>query len=69
MGNPYKNEIPQPYSRTVEGFSYYYIADHRNYIFYAELVIRHSENKKLYLYDIINIKKKRAPRLSNKAVR
>ena len=26
-------------------------------IFHAELVIRHSENKKLYLYDIINIKK------------
>lgn len=26
-------------------------------IFYAELVIRHSENGKLYLYDIINIKK------------
>ena len=26
-------------------------------IFHAELVIRHSENRKLYLYDIINIKK------------
>ena len=26
-------------------------------VFQAELVIRHSENKKLYLYDIINIKK------------
>jgi hypothetical protein len=25
--------------------------------FHAELVIRHSENRKLYLYDIINIKK------------
>ncbi len=26
-------------------------------VFHAELVIRHSENRKLYLYDIINIKK------------
>lgn len=26
-------------------------------VFHAKLVIRHSENKKLYLYDIINIKK------------
>lgn len=26
-------------------------------VFHAELAIRHSENKKLYLYDIINIKK------------
>ncbi len=26
-------------------------------IFHAELVIRHSENRKMYLYDIINIKK------------
>lgn len=26
-------------------------------IFHAELIIRHSENKRLYLYDIINIKK------------
>ena len=26
-------------------------------VFHAELVMRHSENKKLYLYDIINIKK------------
>lgn len=26
-------------------------------IFYVELVIRHSENRKMYLYDIINIKK------------
>ncbi len=38
-------------------------------IFHAELVIRHSENGKLYLYDIINIKKKRVPHLSHKAVR
>ena len=26
-------------------------------VFHAELVIRHSENGKLYLYDVINIKK------------
>lgn len=26
-------------------------------VFHVELVIRHAENKKLYLYDIINIKK------------
>lgn len=38
-------------------------------VFRAELVIRHAADKKLYLYDIINIKKKRAPRLSTKAVR
>lgn len=34
-----------------------------------EVMIRHSENGKMYLYDIINKKKKRAPRLSHKAVR
>lgn len=38
-------------------------------VFHAELVIRHAEDKKLYLYDIMNIKKKRVPRLSHKAVR
>ena len=26
-------------------------------VFHAELVIRHSEDDKMYLYDIINIKK------------
>lgn len=26
-------------------------------VFHAELLIRHSEDKKLYLYDIVNIKK------------
>ena len=35
-------------------------------VFHAELVIRHSENKKLYLYDVINTKKKRVPRLSHR---
>ncbi len=38
-------------------------------MFYVELVIRHAVDRKLYLYDIINIKKKRVPRLSHKAVR
>lgn len=37
-------------------------------VFHAELVIRHFENKKLYLYDIINIKK-RVHRFSHKTVR
>ena len=35
----------------------WYRYDSRYNIFHAELVIRHSENRKLYLYDIINIKK------------
>ena len=26
-------------------------------VFHAELVIRHAEDKKMYLYDIMNIKK------------
>lgn len=30
-------------------------------VFHAELVIRHSENRKLYLYDVINIKKTSTP--------
>ena len=30
-------------------------------VFHAELVIRHSEDRKLYLYDIINIKKNGHP--------
>lgn len=38
-------------------------------VFHVELVIRYAEDRKLYLYDIINIKKKRVPRLSHKAVR
>ena len=41
----------------------------RYHVFHAELVTRYSENRKLYLYDIINIKKKRVPRLSHKTVR
>ena len=36
--------------------------------FHASLIVRYSEDKKLYLYDILNIKKKRATRLSHKAV-
>lgn len=38
-------------------------------VFYAELVIRHSESKKLYLYDIVNIKKETSTPLEPKAVR
>ena len=37
-------------------------------VFHASLLIRHSEDGKKYLYDIIDIKKKRATRLSHKAV-
>ena len=37
-------------------------------VFHASLIVRHSEDKKLYLYDILDIKKKRATRLSRKAV-
>lgn len=32
-------------------------------VFYAELVIRHSTNGKLYLYDVVNIKKETGPPL------
>ena len=37
-------------------------------VFHASLLIRHDEDGKKYLYDIIDIKKKRATRLSHKAV-
>lgn len=37
-------------------------------IFHASLIVRYSEDGKLYLYDVIDIKKKRATRLSRKAV-
>ena len=37
-------------------------------IFHASLIVRYAENKKMYLYDILDIKKKRAIRLSHKAV-
>lgn len=30
-------------------------------VFHVELVIRHAEDKKMYLYDIINIKKTSTP--------
>lgn len=30
-------------------------------VFHGELVIRHSQDGKLYLYDVINTKKKRVP--------
>ncbi len=35
-------------------------------VFQAVLLIRHAQDGKLYLYDLINIKKKRVSRLSNK---
>lgn len=38
-------------------------------VFHVELVIRYAEDKKLYLSDIINIKRNEAPRLRLKAVR
>lgn len=34
-------------------------------IFHMEMLIRHDTDGKWYLYDVVNIKKKRAPRLSN----
>ena len=34
-------------------------------IFRIEMLIRHATDGNLYLYDMVNIKKKRAPRLSN----
>ena len=34
-------------------------------IFRIEMLIRHAADGNLYLYDMVNIKKKRAPRLSN----
>lgn len=34
-------------------------------VFSAVLLIRHAHNGKLYLYDLVNIKKKRVSRLSN----
>lgn len=34
-------------------------------IFGARILIRHDEDGKMYLYDILRIKKKRASRLSN----
>ena len=39
-------------------------------LFHASLIVRYLEDTKLYLYDILNIeiKKKRATRLSHKAV-
>ena len=37
-------------------------------IFHASLIVRYSEDNRMYLYDIIDIKKKRATRLSRKAV-
>lgn len=37
-------------------------------VFHTSLIVRHSEDKKLYLYDILDIKKKQATRLSHKAV-
>ena len=35
-------------------------------VFQAVLLIRHAQDGKLYLYDLVNIKKKRVSRLSNK---
>lgn len=35
-------------------------------VFHASLLVRHDENGKMYLYDIIDIKKKRATRLDHK---
>ena len=37
-------------------------------VFHASLLIRHANNNKMYLYDIIDIKKKRAPLWSCKAL-
>ncbi|MDO4967117.1 MAG: XRE family transcriptional regulator, partial [Lachnospiraceae bacterium] len=37
-------------------------------VFQASLIVRHSEDERLYLYDILDTKKKRATRLSHKAV-
>lgn len=34
-------------------------------VFRIEMLIRHATDGNLYLYDMVNIKKKRAPRLSN----
>ena len=34
-------------------------------VFRIEILIRHATDGNLYLYDMVNIKKKRAPRLSN----
>ena len=34
-------------------------------VFRIEMLIRHATDGILYLYDMVNIKKKRAPRLSN----
>lgn len=34
-------------------------------VFYAKMLVRHCENGKKYLYDLVAIKKKRADRLSN----
>ena len=36
-------------------------------IFHASLLVRHDENGKMYLYDVMDIKKKQATRLSNKS--
>lgn len=37
-------------------------------VFHASLIIRHANDGKMYLYDILDIKKKRAPRWSHKAL-
>ena len=48
----------------------FWIQEHRGIlewfnIFRIEMLIRHAADGNLYLYDMVNIKKKRAPRLSN----